>query len=471
MSQYQALRAALEPIHQGHLLEHLTSLEGDTRERFEAELHAIDWAEAGRLIRTHVQQRPEFPAPQRVEPAPMYPALPTPDLEPRYAEARRLGESLLRAGRVAVFTVAGGQGTRLGYDGPKGCYPATPLRGAPLFQVFAEALIKAGQKYGVTPPWYVMTSPLNHGATVAFFEQQAWFGLDPAAVHVFPQAMMPAMDADTGRVLLAGEGRLALSPNGHGGSLKALHTSGALADMRRRGVEHVSYIQVDNPLVKPIDPLFIGLHASDNSEMSSKALAKREPLEKVGNFCIADGQLTVIEYSNMPDALAQQRDPDGGLAYNAGSIAIHLIAVDFVERLNTSPGGFALPWNRADKKVPHFDPQTGKTVRPDTPNAVKLETFVFDAIPLSRQAIVLETLREEEFAPIKNADGADGVEVDDSPASSKRLQAQRGRRWLEAGGHAVDADATVELTHLAAISTDDTSGLTLDQPVRDGTVV
>ena len=452
----------LDACEQGHVLTFASRLTPEQLAGLLDEIEGIDWDEAARLVTSHVKSRPTFEPPAQLDPPESFPA----DLDD--AEAVAVGESLLREGAVAVFCVAGGQGTRLGYDGPKGCYPATPIREASLFQTFAEQLVKAGRKYGKTPPFYLMTSPINDAPTRAFFEEHDYFGLDRDAVMIFPQAMMPAFDAETGQALLADLDRLALSPNGHGGSLKALFTSGALADMKKRGVEHISYIQVDNPLVKAVDPLFLGLHARSGSEMSSKALPKRDPLEKLGNFTVADGKLTIIEYSNMPEALARQTNDDGSLRFSAGSIAIHAIATGFVERINTSDAGFALPWNRADKKVPHIDLATGEAVEPTEPNAVKLETFVFDALPLTRESIILETRREEEFGPIKNAPEPG---ADDSPITSKQLQSDRGRRWLTAAGRAVEDDATIELTPLAAIDPADCADLDIETPVRAGTVI
>ena len=473
---HAAARTSLDACGQAHLLTFYDALDDTQKDALLSDIEGVDWDEAARLVASHVVQRPTFEAPGDLQPPEIYPAADggvqqdaLDDAQAqRYGEARAEGERLLRAGAVGVFCVAGGQGTRLGFDGPKGCYPATPIREASLFQTFAEQILKAGDKYGKRPPLYLMTSDVNDAATRAFFTEHDHFGLDPADVTIFPQAMMPAFDAETGKALLAEKHRLALSPNGHGGSLKALHTSGALADMAARGVEHLAYIQVDNPMVKALDPLFLGLHAQDGSEMSSKALPKRDPLEKLGNFCIADGKLTIIEYSNLPEALARETKPDGSLRFLFGSPAMHLIATNFVRRLNEGEGGFALPWNRADKKVPHVDLTSGEPVKPDAPNAVKLETFVFDAIPLCTNAIILETSRAEEFGPIKNAPEP-GLE--DSPLTSRQLQSDRAHAWLNAAGIATPAGATLELTHRSAIDREDVAGLEIDQPVEDGAVI
>ncbi len=453
-------RAALDAVGQGHLLAQAEGLSDEQRERLLNEVECIDWPEVARLIESHVRQKPAFALSGDVAPAPFYPAKPADDAQAeKYDQARAAGEQLLRDGKVAAFVVAGGQGTRLGWDAPKGTFPASPIREAPLFQLFAEQLLKLHAKYGAVVPWYVMTSPINHAPTVAFFEEHDYFGLSPEDVMLFPQAMMPAIDMQSGKCLLAAPDALALSPNGHGGSLKALYASGAIADMKQRGVTQISYFQVDNPLIDIGDPLFLGLHRLDGAQMSSKSLPKRDAMEKVGNFALVDGKMSVIEYSNMPDELATQTDADGNLEFNAGSIAIHVIAVDFVASLNEGEHGFSLPWNRAEKKVSFFD--GAETVDPASPNAVKLETFVFDALPMCERSIVLETVREDEFGPIKNAPG-DGVQ--DSPDTAKQLQVDRAKRWLSHAGVRCDDGSWVEVKPTTAVCADDLEKL--DLPAR-----
>jgi UDP-N-acetylglucosamine/UDP-N-acetylgalactosamine diphosphorylase len=296
-----------------------------------------------------------------------------------------------------------------------------------------------------------MTSPLNRAETEEIFRSNKYYGLDSDNVFIFQQGTMPNFSPD-GKILLADKADLACSPDGHGGSLKALYQSRALEDMKKRGVEFISYFQVDNPLINIFDPLFIGLHVLDESQMSSKALVKTGPFEKVGNFCLVDGKLRVIEYSDLPDDLAQKRNPDGSLAFRLGSIAIHIISCDFVERLNAH--GFSLPLHRAVKKIPHIDEQ-GQPVEPEEPNGVKLETFVFDAIPLASKPIILETLRKEEFAPTKNATGVD------SARTSREMMVQRAADWLDAAGADIPGkadgspDCTIEMAPSFALHKDD----------------
>lgn len=462
-ARYQNLKEQLSSFGQDHLLSFYDELDETEKAQLLEELEAQDWETLNELI----AEPSDHELPSRIEPAPAYPRQPSPELEAKYEKAKALGEDLIRAGKIAAFTVAGGQGTRLGWDGPKGTFPATPISGKSLFQLFAETIRKAEQKYGVKVPWYLMTSELNDGATRAFFIEHAYFGLNKDDVMLFKQGSMPSISKE-GKVLLASKSSLALNPDGHGGSLKALYKSGALKDMRSRGVEHISYFQVDNPNVKPLDPLFIGLHALDGAEMSAKMLRKVDPFERVGVFCLLDDKLGVIEYSDLPETLAAQRDGEGKLVFDAGSIAIHLLSADFVERLNKADGRFALPYHRAHKKVSYLDVKSGKKVTPDAPNAIKLETFVFDALPLARKTVILETERTEEFAPVKNAEGAD------SPATSQRLQSERAARWLEERGVKIPRDekgqvaAIIELSPLMALAPEDLKSGDLPEQIPRG---
>jgi len=430
-----SLRPQLRRIGQEQVLRFFDQLDEAGRGRLLAQLSALDLPMISELADAYVRRKPVPALPKEIKPV-------TP--VPLRADAEARGQALLREGKVAAFLVAGGQGTRLGYEGPKGQYPVTPIRKKPLFHVFAEQLAARGRAAGRAIPWYIMTSEANDAATREFFAASAHFGLDPADVYIFPQGMMPAFAMD-GKLLLAERDSLALSPDGHGGSLRALHKSGALADMRRRGVAHLSYFQVDNPLVHVVDPVFIGMHDLTGSEMSSKTIAKAHPLERVGNFVVGDGRLQVIEYSDLPQDLSSALDADGRPMFNAASIGIHALSVAFVERLNAS-GRLSLPWHRAEKKVACLG-DSGELVKPEKPNAVKLEQFVFDAIPLAERPLLFQTQRGEEFSPVKNADG------DDSPATCRRDQIRRAARWLSEAGVAVpmkdgEPDAVLEISPL-----------------------
>lgn len=350
-----------------------------------------------------------------------------------WAQAKTLGEEALRAGRVAAFTVAGGQGTRLGYDGPKGTYRITPLKQKSLFQVFAEKIRAAGHRYGRPLHWFIMTSHANHAATEGFFAEHHFFGLDRGRVHFFRQGRMPAVTFE-GKIMLESAGTLALSPDGHGGSLRALARSGSLDLMKKEGIDILSYFQVDNPLVRAIDPAFIGWHVLRQSEMSSKMVLKAYAEEKVGHFCVQDGQNVVVEYSDLPMAMQKETEADGQLRYRAGSIAIHLLDREFVRRMAAGGAGVALPFHRADKKIPTLD-AAGSPVKPAKPNGMKFELFVFDALPFARNPVIIETRREDDFSPVKNAEGVD------SPQTCRDDQRRQYARWLQANGAPVPTDA------------------------------
>ncbi len=458
MSRYtkDQLYTILAPVGQEHLLHFWDLLSEQERDVLGDQINAIRWTEVLQWFH-QVQDARDAAIPfDKLTPAPYVPLTPaTPAEALRQEEARKAGEELLRQGKVAGFTVAGGQGTRLGYDGPKGTYCFSPLHNKSLFQYFAEGILRNREKYGCAIPWYIMTSPANHQATVDFFEKNAFFGLPKEDVRFFTQGQLPGFDQD-GKAFLEAPGRLALFANGHGGTLAALRDSGTLDDMEARGVEYLSYWQVDNPLVSVFDPLFLGLHHLSGSQMSSRALIKRDPMEKLGHFCLLDGKTIVVEYSDMPEELLQQTDEQGRLRFRAGSPAIHVISREFIRQLTN--GTLALTPHRALKKIKYTAPD-GTQIAPDKPNGIKLEFFIFDAIPFAKNPLILEGDRKEEFAAIKNAEGSD------SPASCRTDLQERCARWLEAAGVSIprksdgSLDATLEISPRKATCVDDVKAL------------
>jgi UDP-N-acetylglucosamine/UDP-N-acetylgalactosamine diphosphorylase len=449
---YENTKKMLEKHNQSHLLAFWDSLDTAQKQCLISQIEQLDLEKIDNWVTDYVKKTASDKIGDNLTPAPFYSYEPTGQEQKRkYADAVKLGKELIQQGKVAAFVVAGGQGTRLGFDGPKGDFPISPVKNKTLFQIFAEYIAAASKKYKAIYPWYVMTSPLNHVRTKEIFRSNQYYGLEQEDVFIFQQGTMPNFSPD-GRILLADKANLSCSPDGHGGSLKALYQSRAIEDMKRRGVEYISYFQVDNPLINIFDPLFIGLHALDEAEMSSKALVKTGPYEKVGNFCLADGRLTIIEYSDLPDELAERKNPDGSLTFKLGSIAIHIINRAFVEKLNAH--GFSLPMHRALKKIPHID-GNGEPVKPTEPNGVKLETFVFDAVPLASKSIILETLRPEEFAPTKNATGVD------SAVTSRTMMVERAAAWLESAGLNVpkktdgSIDCLIEIAPSFALYKDD----------------
>jgi UDP-N-acetylglucosamine/UDP-N-acetylgalactosamine diphosphorylase len=419
---------------QGHVFAFFDRLGTEARDRLLSEASEVDLSELDRLVRSLILSGGAQGVDLKgLSPAP-YERLPSHGGDASaWAVAWAAGEDALRQGRVAAFTVAGGQGTRLGYNGPKGTFPVTPVRHRSLFQVFSEKLLAAGRRYGRPLHWFIMTSHQNHAATEAFFAENRHFGLDPSRVHFFRQGRMPAVDF-TGKILLESPGAIALSPDGHGGSLRALAKSGALDLMASEGIDTLSYFQVDNPLVRSVDPAFIGWHLLKGSEMSSKTVPKAYPEEKLGHFCMRGGQLVVIEYSDLPMELQREKDPaGGGLRYEAGSIAIHVIDREFIRRMATGSGG--LPFHRADKKISTVDAD-GNEVKPTKANGVKFELFVFDALPSAGNAVVVETARQDDFSPVKNAEGVD------SPATCTADQLRQFARWFKAAGAPLHTDRT-----------------------------
>ena len=422
----ETLRNRIAAAGQSHLLAHYDAADAAAKAKLEAQFEAIDWEALPGLIDAYVLNRPKTAIPDDLAPAPFFPFPAKTDGEKAlYAKAIAKGEELLKAGKVAALTVAGGQGTRLGFDGPKGTYPITPVLHKTLFQYFAESIGRLSEKYGAPLTWHIMCSELNAAPTKEFFEKNGFFGLADGQVRFFVQGTMPAIGLD-GKLIIGAKDSLALSPNGHGGTLLALRESGCLDRMAADGVEYLSYFQVDNPLVPIADPLFIGLHILEGSQISSRMLPKTCPTEKLGNFCLSGGRLHVIEYSDMPLELAERLNPDGTLAFLSGSPAIHIISRSFVESL-TQDGTLKLPWHRADKKVP-FLAADGTTVKPDAVNAVKLESFIFDALPMAERAIVVEGCRKEMFGPTKNATGVDSAE------SCRAMLVERDARRLALAG-------------------------------------
>ncbi len=418
------LKERIAAAGQLHVLQYFDELDDAGQEKLLSQLADIDWEALPELAEQYVLHRPETVIPEDLSPAEYY-RLDDGDNFDLYSDADELGKELIASGKVCCLTVAGGQGTRLGFDAPKGTYPIGPVTDRSLFEYFAGSIRRLGKKYGVVIPWYIMTSPINRAATEKFFREKKFFGLAESDVFFFTQGTMPAFDLD-GKLILSAKDSLALAPDGHGGTLLALRRSGALDKMVRDGSEYVSYFQVDNPLVDVISPRFAGLLALQKAEVGAIVLSKTGPFEKLGNFCVSNGRTQIIEYSDLPDVLAERRNDDGSLQFSAGSPAIHVFARSFIERL-TAGNSLKLPWHRADKKIPFLN-ECGDTVTPDAPNGVKLESFIFDALPMAEKVVLLEGDRAKIFAPTKNISGVDSVE------SCRRMISERNASRLAAAG-------------------------------------
>ncbi len=353
-------------------------------------------------------------------------------------DARSAGEQALRNGEVGAILVAGGQGTRLGFDQPKGMFQIGPVSGRTLFQMFADRLRAVGDQFGRRIPLYVMTSDATDEETRAYFAQQDYLGLDRQDVHIFRQGTMPAVDSQTGKLLMSAKHSLALSPDGHGGTAGALDQSGSLDDAAQRGINYFSYIQVDNPLAALCDPVLLGHHVISRSEMTTQVIRKRTAMERVGNVVSIDGRAQIIEYSDLPQQPAEATGADGSLRLWAGNIAVHVVDLEFFSRLARSTD--SLPFHRAHKGVACLD-EGGSLVQPTAPNATKFERFIFDMLPSAQNALVVEALPSEAFAPVKNAEGAET----DTPSLARLAISDLHRSWLQAAGVMVDEGILVEI--------------------------
>lgn len=429
----QTLVERIRAAGQGHVLAFLPELDQPGRRRLLDQLHEVDLAQLVRLAALV-----GAPAGGPAEPiAP--PPLEEPDFT-RRRELRELGWEALRAGQVACLLVAGGQGTRLGWPGPKGTYPVAPVSQKTLFQLFGEQLYATSLRSGRAIPWYVLTSRENRAETEAFLRSHDLFGLAPEQVRFLVQKDLPAVDG-RGCMLLAQKDRIATSPNGHGGTLEALQSAGALARLQEEGIEHLFYFQVDNPLCRPCDPLFLGAHIAGEADVSTKVVEKTDPGEKIGLVVLRGERPGVVEYSEMSPAEQQRRDPDGKLSFRAGNTAIHVFSRAFLQGLTL--GGFELPYHLAHKAVPYLG-EDGLFVDPPAPNAWKFETFIFDLFARAERHVALVVDRAEDFEPLKNKSGPY------SPDTVRRAQSERHRRWLAAAGREVSA-ARVEVSALVAL--------------------
>ncbi len=409
------------------------------------DVEGIDFDRLQRLLNARAELQAGGPVADRAEraesPAQLIRQPASAEDREAWQSAAALGRELLSQGKVGALLVAGGQGTRLGFDKPKGMFPVGPLSGKTLYQWFAEQLRCRGREAGRSIPYFMMTSEATHSDTLDFFKEHDFFGLVKGDVFLFQQGMLPAIAADSDEILLDQKHRVSLSPDGHGGLLHALSMHGLLEEMTRRGIEHLYYHQVDNPTAIVCDPAFIGWHARQQSEVSTKVVRKVSPDERMGVVCTVDGRTEIIEYSDLTPEQARKKDASGSDIFWAGNTAMHVFSVGFLTRLMDED--LDLPYHIAKKAVPHLD-AGGNRVTPTSPNATKFEQFIFDALPLATTALVVEADRTAEFNPVKNKDGAD------SPATSRAALVTNHRRWAELAGATVHAGVTVEISPLLA---------------------
>lgn len=449
----QIVVAKVYEAQQEHVFDFWDELDSKGRRSLLDQLGGIDFQLLARLdrLRGDTTKLARAPVVAPLEPPPVIELPRTGAEHEARAQAEAAGRLALEEGKVACFLAAGGQGTRLGWEHPKGTYPVGPVSQKSLFQLFAEQIVAINHRAKRDLLWFVMTSSSNRTETEEFFQRHGYFGIAPPQIHFLQQRDLPAVDF-RGKLVLESKHSLATSPDGHGGALRALRESGALDEMTRRGIEYVFYFQVDNPLCRIADPVFLGYHIQRQSDMSTKWVRKVDPDEKVGLLAVRSGKLGVVEYSEIDEESRIAREPEGALRFRAGNTAIHVFSREFLEKV-ASPQ-YQLAYHLARKAVPFVD-RKGNFLKPETPNAIKYEAFIFDVLPEARNHVALEIARELEFEPLKNAKGPY------SPETVRAALVALHARWLEEAGVKIPRDAQgrpvgrYEVSPLTALSSDD----------------
>ncbi|MCI8273580.1 MAG: UDPGP type 1 family protein [Clostridia bacterium] len=327
-------------------------------------------------------------------------------LNGEYKDYQAIGEKAIRNGELAAVTMAGGQGTRLGHNGPKGTYDIGLETHKSLFELLSDTLKEQGKKYGVVIPWFIMTSEENNEQTIEFFTKHRYFGHQKDKdLFFFKQGELPMVDTE-GKILIGEDGLIKEAADGHGGIYESLVKRGMTKKMRELGTKWVFIGGIDNCLVKMVDPILMGIAIQKNVTAAGKSVVKANPQEKVGVFCKKNGRPSVLEYTEIPKELSEEIDENGELKYGESHILCNLFKLDAIERMGAKP----LPYHSAFKKATYIDKEGNKVI-PDGPNAYKFEAFLFDAFGELDDMAILRVKREEEFAPVKNATGVDSPET------------------------------------------------------------
>ena len=405
---------------QQELAAKLESLSGDARALLERDIASQDWLALQSIYEEKSSASLSDNVASDIQPMPF--KIASDDL--RYDYWKETGEILLGKGQVAAFLVAGGQGSRLGFNGPKGMFDIGLPSHKSLFQLQAERLQNLAAQVGHAIPWCIMTSPLNHEATVNFFREHDYFGMNKDDIRFFEQGTICALNPN-GKAVVDENNRLALVPDGNGGCFRALSQSGTLAWLVERGVQYVFLYSVDNALCRICDPAFVGALAADGRAVSaSKVVAKAGPGEKVGIFAFQNNKPGVVEYSDLPENLRDMTNADGCLTYDGGNIAVHLFKISGLRKLQTGK----LPWHTARKTVCGIE------------KCFKFEQFLFDAFPLLGSMLPFGVIREEEFSPVKNAEG------NDSPKTAREMIGKLHREWLRKAHVEIDPHKLYEVS-------------------------
>ena len=394
---FNEAKAKLDSLGQGHLLRWFDTL-GDTEQ--EALLAQIDDLDPTLLDVFHQFKDAGEAKRGKIEPLG---ALTLADIAENRERFENAGLDAIRQGKVGAVLLAGGMGTRLGFDKPKGMFNMGETRPLYIFECLIRNLLEVVEKAGAFVPLFIMTSEKNDEDTREFFQEMKYFGYNPEFVHFFVQDMAPAVDPD-GKILLEEKGRIATSPNGNGGWFTSLAKAGFLGLLQREGIEWLNIFAVDNVLQRIADPCFIGATILSGSDCGSKVIAKADPQERVGVLCLEDGTPSIVEYYEMTEEMVTRREPNGVLSYNYGVILNYLFQVSkLTELMNNN-----LTVHVVNKKVPFID-ENGELVKPTSPNAYKFETLVLDMIHMQKSCLSYEVERSYEFAPVKNAEGVDSV--------------------------------------------------------------
>jgi UDP-N-acetylglucosamine/UDP-N-acetylgalactosamine diphosphorylase len=439
-------------------------LSPEDQSRLLEELRGIDLPLIRKLIAQYLQGTQEFLQARVLTPASLFARDLSPEGHAAEEAARSTGEEALRKGVIGLLTAAGDAGAGIDAGRPKGLFPVGPVSGKTLFQVHAEKIRAMARKYRTTLPWVVVTSPSSHETVSAHFRENDFFGLNRAYVNFLIQQELPVVN-HRGKILLSDPGRIAMSPTGHGGVLVRLLTDEPFAGLEVRGIEHIFYFQVDNPLARIADPVFIGHHILQACDISSKAVCKVDPQEQVGIFCRQNGTLGVTEHRELPEADKLRRDAEGRLEFCAANIGIHAFSMAFLRRLREE--GVELGFHFADRRTPYID-RKGNRVVPRQPNSVHFETFIFDTLASARTTMVMEVVREDEFSPVKSLTGRD------SATSARRDLSRLFVRWLREAGATVQAGSgadpgAIEISPLFALDEEELKGkITLPLNVKPG---
>ncbi|MBQ9899326.1 MAG: UDPGP type 1 family protein [Ruminococcus sp.] len=382
---------------QEHLLRYYDELTEAEQKDLLSQIDLIDFS-----VLDNLKAENRFTA-QRGEFAPLG-AVTIADIAANKDEYRKIGTEAIKAGKVGAVLLAGGQGTRLGFDKPKGMYNIGITRDLYIFECLINNLMKVVKEVGAWVPLYIMTSEKNNNDTVSFFKEKNFFGYDPSYVRFFIQDMAPSVDFN-GKVYMESKSRISISPNGNGGWFSSLARAGLLDDVKSRGVEWLNIFAVDNVLQQIADPLFVGAVLKSGLQSGSKVVAKADPEERVGVLCLEDGKPSIVEYYEMTEEMRTLVDANGELSYKYGVILNYLFNTAKLESMLNDK----LPVHIVDKKIPYMD-ENGNDVKPESPNGHKFELLVLDMIHMQDSCLSYEVVRNREFAPIKNPTGVDSVE-------------------------------------------------------------